>query len=1273
MKSLITTTITVAIILFALSHAPLPSSTCSSKGYTISAINGVLTSREDAERNQAWLKYFVGETYNKESIDYQYLLNPSHVGGAGDLVDTVTEKLFENEAVADRDLIEIIKTASYNVKTKKLLLVAHSQGNFYANNFYDLVAGQEGGVPKESIGVYSVATPASRVAGGGKWLTSDTDSVIAKLVSFVTGRAIMPPNTHIPQELVGKGWFSGHDFVDAYLQYRGVKIVDDVQQSLGLLSGNEKQDTNKSCITTPKPYFGYEVVGLGVSTADFFAIPLEKAVEFVWNALSTIISSTYHYVVVVINSVSGNENSSASVILATHKLPKEPPVRTVDSNTSAQTATSTFENSLLFPSADSPVLRRNAASVATSTATSTPSSNQVASYISGSGGGSGAPSEDRDEAVDLPAPRILHPNGLISATTTAQSYTSGPVVVSGDYYNDGAFNAVAFEIKNTTFNTATSSVIFSAKATSTDNILNFSETIDIPSDGIWKYRVRLENQNNASSTPWLESDTFRFEFATTTATSTTEVAPTTREIVFEQPDLNTLSYSDLNLNGIPDSSEEDVIASTTMALPAGEYLFNNLTITGGATITAQGDPDSPKTFKGVKIFAKNLTIDVGAALSADGQGYGYHSGPGTSPERVEGVGASYGGDGYNNTNARAYGSYLHPIDLGSGSGISYGHGGGAIHLIITNMLFNDGSLSADSYGGATAGGSVYVETTSFLGKGALHSNGFALGSGGRISVRYQLTTFTGRTEAKGGCATPSNPWVVVCGQNGTVVFVDNKHNDLYLPSSFRISSASGQLNYNHIVIDGGNFSVGNDAPIKVSEIIVKKSGSLSFSSTSEIDITKITIDDNSTLVINTEQPFSVNSISITNRSSVYGSVEQVLFLLVKDLYVSSDSQISVNRMGYNQGFGPGAPSVYTSGASYGGAGFGADAKPTYGSAVHPVDFGSGGGAPYRGGGGAVRIVSSGTLINDGAITADGNDSSSGGSIYITSNIIGGAGTLASRGGNIYPYAPMSGPGGGGRIAVYYNVSNFTGLLTTAGGCGSYDGWSRVCAADGTVIFEKISDTLPASLSSVKAITSFDVPIATSTISGAIDESAHTISLSVPFGTDIHALEPLVGVSSLATSSPASLTPQDFTNPVTYTITAEDGSTQVYVVTVVVDPAPTIIMPAISTYTFNSTAGDITTDFASTTPPIELSLTANKNVDWVSVTIENQSDATKYKRFLSSTECIDGTSTCTKSWDGVLSGGEIAPNGTYRIKAHIKDSDGNEFNNYLLPYGIIINR
>ena len=69
--------------------------------------------------------------------------------------------------------------------------------------------------------------------------------------------------------------------------------------------------------------------------------------------------------------------------------------------------------------------------------------------------------------------------------------------------------------------------------------------------------------------------------------------------------------------------------------------------------------------------------------------------------------------------------------------------------------------------------------------------------------------------------------------------------------------------------------------------------------------------------------------------------------------------------------------------------------------------------------------------------------------------------------------------------------------------------------------------------------------------GVINESAKTIAVSVPVGTDVTALVPTITVSEKATVSPSSGVKQDFTDPVTYTVTAEDGSTVEYIVTVTI--------------------------------------------------------------------------------------------------------------------------
>ena len=84
----------------------------------------------------------------------------------------------------------------------------------------------------------------------------------------------------------------------------------------------------------------------------------------------------------------------------------------------------------------------------------------------------------------------------------------------------------------------------------------------------------------------------------------------------------------------------------------------------------------------------------------------------------------------------------------------------------------------------------------------------------------------------------------------------------------------------------------------------------------------------------------------------------------------------------------------------------------------------------------------------------------------------------------------------------------------------------------------------------KAILSFRVD----TVEGIIDESSKTVMLSFSVGVDVSHLTPTIVVSDYATIDPASGVMQDFTNPVTYTVTAFDGSSVEYQVSAVIfDP------------------------------------------------------------------------------------------------------------------------
>ena len=73
--------------------------------------------------------------------------------------------------------------------------------------------------------------------------------------------------------------------------------------------------------------------------------------------------------------------------------------------------------------------------------------------------------------------------------------------------------------------------------------------------------------------------------------------------------------------------------------------------------------------------------------------------------------------------------------------------------------------------------------------------------------------------------------------------------------------------------------------------------------------------------------------------------------------------------------------------------------------------------------------------------------------------------------------------------------------------------------------------------------------------GRIDETADTVAVTVPYGTDVTKLAPAITVSSGAAVSPASGATQDFTKPVVYTVTAQNGGKQAYTVTVTEASAP----------------------------------------------------------------------------------------------------------------------
>ena len=82
----------------------------------------------------------------------------------------------------------------------------------------------------------------------------------------------------------------------------------------------------------------------------------------------------------------------------------------------------------------------------------------------------------------------------------------------------------------------------------------------------------------------------------------------------------------------------------------------------------------------------------------------------------------------------------------------------------------------------------------------------------------------------------------------------------------------------------------------------------------------------------------------------------------------------------------------------------------------------------------------------------------------------------------------------------------------------------------------------------KGITSFSI----NGVSGAVNNTTNTITITLPRGTDVTKLTPVIATNGVKSLTPGNGETVNFTNAVTYTAAMEDGSSKTYTVTVYVD-------------------------------------------------------------------------------------------------------------------------
>jgi hypothetical protein len=258
------------------------SALCNNDDYSVIFVNGVLTSRQDADDEKDALQREFSRRSAYQNVEFLTGYNPSHLAGGGDLLESITQAL--GAPISNYDLDTILMQIHSEVTTRKILLVGYSQGTFYTNEMYDYLTSH--GVPKESIAVYNIATPASFVAGGGQYLTSTNDKLINAIrdaevngnvrtyadsyytIGGVVASALRA-NITIPKE---SGWdssdYGGHGLSDAYLAGAASRIVSDINFELKNLKAVDAPAVPDGCFTPPAPTIAYQAQQAALAIGD---------------------------------------------------------------------------------------------------------------------------------------------------------------------------------------------------------------------------------------------------------------------------------------------------------------------------------------------------------------------------------------------------------------------------------------------------------------------------------------------------------------------------------------------------------------------------------------------------------------------------------------------------------------------------------------------------------------------------------------------------------------------------------------------------------------------------------------------------------------------------------------------------------------------------------------------------------------------------------------------------------------------------------------------
>jgi len=223
------------------------SSFCSQKDTAIYHANGVFTDRMGAKRNLIVLENAVISvipTAEADKIEFRLAYNTTN-GHLADLFEAATQSiisdvtsfwvglagLIPNQSISDnmirlsslvdqaallanQDLTGHVSDYKNSIlEGKKLILVPHSQGNFFANESYNYLSSSE----KSSFGIVAVANPDTHVASGGPHTTLFEDLVIDAIILVKQAAHLPIPQLPNVTNYLTFADLTGHGFQQCYL------------------------------------------------------------------------------------------------------------------------------------------------------------------------------------------------------------------------------------------------------------------------------------------------------------------------------------------------------------------------------------------------------------------------------------------------------------------------------------------------------------------------------------------------------------------------------------------------------------------------------------------------------------------------------------------------------------------------------------------------------------------------------------------------------------------------------------------------------------------------------------------------------------------------------------------------------------------------------------------------------------------------------------------------------------------------------------------------